>query len=374
MFEWRVFGNCRGRPDPSELEWLREQNDKSTIILRVRRLREKLGVSPANNASPKNIEIGGLKSKEDFMKILITGGTGLIGSALAKDLAKDQHEVIVLSRKPDKADRLPDNVTVVAWDARTANGWGKMADGADAMVNLAGENISGDGMFPSRWTEERKRRILESRVNAGKAVTEAVAKATKKPGVVIQASAIGYYPASNNKSYTENDSPGNDFQANVLKQYEDSTASIEEKGVRRVIIRSGVVLSAAGGAFVPQVLPFKMFVGGPLGSGKQGYSWIHIADEIAAIRFLIENQVARGAFNVTSPKPLSNKDFGRVLGKVMGRSSFFPVPEFALKLAFGEVSSILLEGRTVLPKRLQELGFRFRFPDAESAVHDLLGK
>ena len=257
------------------------------------------------------------------MKILITGGTGLIGSALAKDLAKDQHEVIVLSRKPDKADRLPDNVTVVAWDARTANGWGKMADGADAMVNLAGENISGDGMFPSRWTEERKRRILESRVNAGKAVTEAVAKATKKPGVVIQASAIGYYPASNNKSYTENDSPGNDFQANVLKQYEDSTASIEEMGVRRVIIRSGVVLSAAGGAFVPQVLPFKMFVGGPLGSGKQGYSWIHIADEIAAIRFLIENQVARGAFNVTSPKPLSNKDFGRFLGKVMGRPSFF---------------------------------------------------
>ena len=154
------------------------------------------------------------------MKILITGGTGLIGSALAKDLAKDQHEVIVLSRNPDKADRLPDNVTVVAWDTRTANGWGKMADGADAIVNLAGENISGDGMFPSRWTEERKRRILESRVNAGKAVTEAVAKATKKPGVVIQASAIGYYPASNNNSYTENDLPGNDFQANVLKQYE----------------------------------------------------------------------------------------------------------------------------------------------------------
>jgi len=117
-----------------------------------------------------------------------------------------------------------------------------------------------------------------------------------------------------------------------------------------------------------------MFVGGPLGSGKQGYSWIHIADEIAAIRFLIENQAAQGAFNVTSPKPLSNKDFGRVLGKVMGRPSFFPVPEFALKLAFGEVSSILLEGRTVLPKRLQELGFRFRFPDAESAVRDLLGK
>ena len=308
------------------------------------------------------------------MKILITGGTGLIGSALAKDLAKDQHEVIVLSRKPDKAKHMPDSVTTAAWDAHTANGWEKMVDGADAIVNLAGENISGDGMFPSRWTEERKRRILESRVNAGKAVTEAVAKATKKPGVVIQASAIGYYPASDHDRYTEDHSPGNDFQANVLKQYEASTASIEEMGVRRVTIRSGVVLSLAGGAFVPQVLPFKMFVGGPLGSGKQGYSWIHIADEIAAIRYLIENQAARGAFNVTSPFPLSNMEFGRVLGKVMGRPSFFPVPAFALKLAFGEVSSILLEGRVVLPKRLQELGFNFRFPDAESAVRDLLGK
>jgi hypothetical protein len=312
--------------------------------------------------------------QEEEMKIIITGGTGLIGSALAEDLAGDQHEVIVLSRNPDKSQFKSKNIHVAAWDARTANGWEHLADGADAIVNLAGENISGEGMFPSRWTAERKRRIVESRINAGKAVTEAVMKASNKPGVVVQASAIGYYPASDARRYTEEDAPGADFQANVLREYEASTATIESLGIRRVIVRSGVVLSADGGAFVPQVLPFKMFVGGPLGSGRQGYSWIHIDDEVAGIRFLMENPAASGAYNLTSPNPVSNKEFGKAIGKVMGRPAFFPVPGFALNLAFGEVSSILLEGRTVLPKRLQEAGFTFRFPDAESAIRDLLGR
>jgi hypothetical protein len=308
------------------------------------------------------------------MRIIITGGTGLIGSALAGLLSEHGHEVIVLSRNPQKASDLPKNIQVVAWDGKTAKGWGHLADGADAIVNLAGENISGEGMFPSRWTDERKTRIMESRARAGEAVLEAVRSASKKPAVVVQASAIGYYPAHDQRRYTENDSPGNDFQAEVLKKYEESTRAVEEMGVRRVIVRSGVVLTTKGGAFIPQVLPFKMMVGGPLGNGRQGYSWIHIDDEIAAIWFLIENKTAAGPYNLTSPHPVSNGEFGKVIGKVMKRPSFIPVPAFALKLVFGEVSDILLQGRYVLPKRLQELGFKFRYPDAESAVANLLNK
>jgi len=308
------------------------------------------------------------------MRVIITGGSGLIGSALALDLSKDSHHVVVLSRNPKNVTQTSPNLEVVAWDARTANGWGKLADGADVIINLAGENISGEGMFPSRWTEERKKRIIQSRIDAGHAVVEAVRDAKNKPRVLIQASAIGYYPPNAGRTLTEDDQPGTGFQTDVLKQYEASTAPVEGLGVRRVIIRSGVVLSTAGGAFLPQALPFKMFAGGPIGSGRQGYSWIHIADEVAAIRFLIDHPAASGAFNVTSPNPVTNRDFGRAIARVMGRPFWMPVPSFALKLAFGEVSEILLDGWLILPKRLLGMGFNFHYPDAESAVRNLLRK
>ena len=308
------------------------------------------------------------------MRVIITGGSGLIGSALALDLSKDNHQVVVLSRNPKKVNQTSPNLEVVAWDARTADGWGKLADGADVIINLAGENISGEGMFPSRWTEERKKRIIQSRIDAGHAVMEAVRDAQNKPRVLIQASAIGYYPPNTGRKMTEGDQPGTGFQTEVLKQYEASTAPVDGLGVRRVIIRSGVVLSTAGGAFLPQVLPFKMFAGGPIGSGRQGYSWIHIADEVAAIRFLIDHPAASGAFNVTSPNPVTNREFGRTIARVMGRPFWMPVPAFALKLAFGEVSEILLDGWLIMPKRLLDMGFNFRYPDAESAVRNLLRK
>lgn len=308
------------------------------------------------------------------MRVIITGGSGLIGSALALDLSKDNHQVVVLSRNPKKVNQTSPNLEVVAWDARTADGWGKLADGADVIINLAGENISGEGMFPSRWTEERKKRIIQSRIDAGHAVMEAVRNAQNKPRVLIQASAIGYYPPNAGRTLTEGDQPGTGFQTEVLKQYEASTAPVDGLGVRRVIIRSGVVLSTAGGAFLPQVLPFKMFAGGPIGSGRQGYSWIHIADEVAAIRFLIDHPATSGAFNVTSPNPVTNREFGRTIARVMGRPFWMPVPAFALKLAFGEVSEILLDGWLIMPKRLLDMGFNFRYPDAESAVRNLLRK
>ncbi|MDX1993954.1 MAG: TIGR01777 family oxidoreductase [bacterium] len=306
------------------------------------------------------------------MRVVITGGTGLIGKALTKSLATDGHHVVVVSRNPRQTEPLPATVSFQAWDGRTAEGWGKAVDGADAVVNLAGESIAGEGFLPARWTVERKHNILNSRVNAGKAVSDAVTAANSKPGVLIQASAVGYYGSQpNSKVITEASPAGNDFLADVCKQWEASTTYVESVGVRRAIIRTGVVLSLDGGALPRQAFPFKLFAGGPLGSGKQPYPWIHLADEVRAIRFLIEHPQATGPFNLTSPNPVTNAEFSHAIGRVMGRPSFVPAPGFAFKAAFGDVSMVVLEGQRAIPQRLQELGFTFLFPDAEGALRDL---
>jgi len=301
------------------------------------------------------------------MRIIITGGTGLIGGALAASLTNDGHEVILLSRVPERATWLPSGARAERWDGRTATGWGPLADGADAIVNLAGEGIAS-----GRWTEERKRRIRESRVNAGQAVVEAVKAAARKPGVIIQSSAVGYYGVHGDEEITESTPAGNDYLAQIAVAWENSTAPVETLGVRRAVIRTGVVLSKKSGALPQMLLPFKLFVGGPLGSGKQWLPWIHIADQVSAIRFLIENRRASGAFNLCAPNPLTNAEFGRVVGRVMGRPAFMPTPAFALRLAFGEMATVLLDGQRQLPKRLIELGFAFRFPSAQAALRDIL--
>ncbi len=305
------------------------------------------------------------------MRILITGGTGLIGSKLSAALAKDGHEVIILSRNPDRHS-LPAGVRAEKWDARTAAGWGHLANGAGAIVNLAGENISGGGFIPARWTPERKKRIEESRLHAGQAIISAVRAAENKPAVVIQASGVDYYPDSG-KLVDENASPGNSFLGNVVTKYwEPATDVVESMDVRRVVARFGLVLSMKGGALPITVLPYRLFVGGPLGSGNQWWSWVHIDDVISALKFLIENEAAEGAINVTAPTPLTNKAFGKVLGKVLNRPSFLPVPAFILKLALGEIAAIVLEGRNVSSQKLQDLGFSFKYTEAESALRDLL--
>ena len=307
------------------------------------------------------------------MRIIITGGTGLIGRALAADLAGDNHEVIVLSRTPERATGLPTGVRAERWEARTAEGWGALADGADAIVNLAGESIAGKGFIRGRrWTAERKRRIRESRLNAGRAVVQAVELARVKPRVVIQASGSGYYGPCGDEEITEEASAGQGFMGRTAVEWEASTAAVESLGVRRAIIRSGPVLSTKGGAFPLMLLPFRFFVGGPLGSGRQWFPWIHIADEARAIRFLIENDAASGPFNLTAPNPLTNAEFSRVVGRVLRRPAFVPVPAFALRLALGEMSIVLLEGQRAMPRRLLDLGFPFRFLEAEAAFRDLL--
>lgn len=307
------------------------------------------------------------------MRVLITGGTGLIGRALAANLVQDNHEVIVLSRSPERATGLPTGVHAVGWDARTAEGWGHLVEGADAIVNLAGVSLSGEGLFPRRWTPERKRLIRESRLNAARAVVEAVEQARYKPRVLIQASGVGYYGHRGDQVVTEETPAGDDFIARFASQeWEPSTQRVEALGVRRAIIRSGVVLSAESPALRPMILQFRLFLGGPIGTGKQWFSWIHVQDEAAAIRFLIERETASGPFNLVAPQPLTNAELARALGRVLGRPSFLPVPGLAMRLAFGEVADLLLTGQRAVPQRLLELGFAFRFPGLEGALRNLL--
>lgn len=301
------------------------------------------------------------------MRVIITGGTGLIGRHLTESLARDQHEVIVLSRNPSKASHLPAGVRVERWDGKTATSWGKLADGADGIVNLAGENI-GEGL----WTTERKRRIVESRLNAGRAVVQAVEEASRKPNVVIQASGVGYYGDRGDEELTEEAAPGDGFIARFAVDWEASTAAVEALGVRRVITRTGGVLAHEAGALPKMLIPFKLFIGGPLGNGKQWLPWIHIADEVGAIRFLLDNPEARGPFNLVAPQPLTNADFGRELARAIGRPYYMPAPAFAIRLLLGEMSSVILEGQRAMPARLTQAGYKFRFPDAASALRDLL--
>ncbi|WP_420642184.1 TIGR01777 family oxidoreductase [Candidatus Leptofilum sp.] len=306
------------------------------------------------------------------MRVIITGGTGLIGSALAKNLAANGHEVIVLSRNPAKYS-FPANVRGEKWDSKTAANWGHLADGADAIVNLAGEPIAGTGLLPSRWTDERKQRIRQSRIDAGTAVTEAIRAATNKPKLLIQSSGVDYYGDTQSDQIITEESPnGNSFLADVTVDWENSTAAVEAMGVRRVIIRTGIVLSMESGALPITALPFKFFAGGPLGNGQQWWPWIHLDDEVRAIRFLLESETAVGPYNLCTPNPLKNKDFAKVLGQVMNRPAFFPAPAFAIKLALGEIAAIVLDGRRAVPKKLEEAGFTFKYPQARNALMDLL--
>lgn len=309
------------------------------------------------------------------MRIIITGGTGVIGSRLSDSLTRDGHEVIVLSRSPEKY-RFPSGVQGVRWDGRTPNGWGHLVDGAYGIVNLAGETIGGSGTIPTPgvWSEERKKVIKDSRRQAGEAVAAAVEAASDKPQVVFQMSGIDYYPASD-KVMTEESERGKHFLAEVVADHwEPPTARVEQIGVRRVVGRTAPLLSLDTGPLPASLFQFKLFAGGRLGSGKQWFSWIHVDDAIRAIRFLTENEAARGVYNIASPNPVRNSEFTGTLSKVMGRPALLPVPEFALKTMLGEVSSLVLDGRPVSPGKLLDLGFTFRFPELEPALRDLLKK
>ncbi len=309
------------------------------------------------------------------MRYIITGGSGIIGSQLSKELHADGHEVIVLSRDPSRY-QWPAGIQGVQWDGKTAQGWGHWADGAFAIINLAGETISGTGPIPlpGTWAKERKQRIKQSRRDAGQAVVAAVEAAAVKPEVVFQISGIDYYP-SGDELVTEESERGQQFLAEVVADYwEPPTEPVEQMGVRRVIARTAPLLHPQTGPLPASLLQFKLFAGGRLGSGRQWFSWIHAEDAVRAIRFLTDTEAATGVYNVSSPNPVTNTEFTRLLGRVMGRPSILPVPEFALKLLLGEISVMVLEGRPVSAEKLQGLGFTFRFPELEGALRDILGK
>jgi uncharacterized protein (TIGR01777 family) len=310
------------------------------------------------------------------MRVIVTGGSGLLGRSLGASLAADGHEVIGLSRRPDAAGPVPGGMRLVRWDGETARGWGDLADGADVIVNFAGESIGGSDV-PSilfgRWTAARKRAIVESRSNAGRAVVEAVRSAKRKPRLVVQASGAGFYGTRRDEELGEEAAAGDDFLARTCLEWEAASEPVTALGVRRVVIRSGVVLTLRGGIFPMVVLPFRFFAGGPLGSGRQWFPWIHLDDEIGAIRHLISQEGAQGAYNLTAPAAINYAELARVLGGTMRRPSFFRVPGFALRLLMGEKATLVLDGQRPAPRRLLEAGYTFRFPTLEPALHDLLG-
>ncbi|MCB0165094.1 MAG: TIGR01777 family oxidoreductase [Anaerolineae bacterium] len=301
------------------------------------------------------------------MRVLITGGTGAIGHHLTDLLLKEGHDVTILSRKTLKPARLPAKVTFLQWDGKTAKGWGNHLEAVDAVVNLAGAGIA-----EGRWTAERKKVILDSRVNAGQAVVEAFESVNQKPPVLIQASGVNYYGMDKEKAFTEADGPGNDFLAEVCIQWEAATAPVEAMGVRRVIIRTGAVLDPDEGALPKLAMPVRFFIGGPLGSGRQWLSWIHYADEVEAIKFLIETEAACGPVNMTAPQPVRNKELAQAIGRVLHRPAMMPAPGLAVKLMVGELSDVVLEGQKVVPAALQRLGYPFKYPQLDAALENLL--
>lgn len=299
------------------------------------------------------------------MKILISGGTGLIGNALVKYLIQAGDEIVVLTRKRNgRVDS--DSLRYIEWDAKSPEPLIPIMKDINAVINLAGDNI-GSGY----WTETKKERIVNSRVLAGNALSTAIIDSGNKPDVFIQASGVGYYGASLEETFDELSPNGKGFQADVAHKWENSSAELDSAGIRRVIIRMGIVLDPKSGALPLMVLPFKMFVGGPLGHGRQFVSWIHLRDDIRAIDFVMRNNKIKGVVNLTSPFPNQNKEFGKIIGKVLRRPYWFPVPAFGLKLVLGEKSELVLDGQNVYPKILLENGFEFKYPDLESALRNI---
>ena len=300
------------------------------------------------------------------MHVLIAGGSGLIGTALSKHLLAEGHSVTVLSRNPQAHSALQ-GVTMVRWDGKTKEGWGHLLNETDAVVNLAGVNLGG-----GLWTKNRKAKLIGSRLNAGAAIVAAFQAAEHKPEVLLQAAANGYYSPSGDDILTESDPPGTGFQSDLCQRWEQSTQPVEAMGVRRVVTRSGVVFARGALLLNMFLLPFRLFVGGPIGSGRQYLPWIHVDDEVAAFKYLLTNQETSGAYNLMSPQPVRNAELGHAISRVLKRPYWFPVPGFALKLVLGKMSSVVLDSWRCMPARLTESGFQFKFPDVEAALRDLL--
>jgi len=306
------------------------------------------------------------------MKIAITGATGFVGSRLVVKLYDRGDDILILTRNPDKTRRIyPKSIypkiEIIPYIATESGDWQKEISGCDAVINLAGEPIS------ERWTGEAKQAIVASREIGTEKIVEAIALADQKPKVLINSSAIGYYGTSETASFDENSPPGDDFLADVCKKWEKAAQKVKDYGTRLVILRTGIVLGN-GGALGKMIPPFKLFAGGPIGSGRQWFSWIHRDDLINLIIYCLDRQGISGTFNATAPNPVRMKEFCQILGEVMNRPSWLPVPDFALEILLGEGAKIVLEGQEVLPKATQAIGFDYRYPNLEAALEEIVPK
>ena len=295
------------------------------------------------------------------MNVMIAGGSGFLGNALTKSFLADGHKVFILTRGAS----VTSGAQAVKWDAKTTSGWGQLVNEMDVIIHLAGRTLAS---FP--WTAATKRDFHDSRILPGLALGQAILEADHRPCIFIQQSGINHYGLHGDIA-DEATPPADDFLAQLTVQWEAATKSVEELGVRRVVIRSAVVLGKGEGLLPLMALPVKLFVGGPLGGGKFSIPWIHINDWIGAVRYLIANENARGAYNLIAPTPTSSADFYRALASVLHRPYWFPTPAFLLRTFLGEMSVLVVEGRFALPKRLTESGYSFQFQGAHEALSDL---
>lgn len=298
------------------------------------------------------------------MKLIIAGGTGFIGSVLCARLLQLGHTLTMLSRSPSPAAISP-GINRLTWTPGSAGAWMESIDGADAVINLAGEPIA------KRWTERQKEKIASSRIDSTRALVTAIDRAKEKPKFLLNASAIGYYGPHADEALTEESGPGDDFLSRLCAAWEKEAIKAEDHGVRVLRLRTGIVLGKGGGALAKMVLPFKLFLGGPLGDGNQWMSWIQMEDEIGLILFLLEHPDAHGAINATAPNPVTMSEFCKTLGDALNRPSWAPVPAFALRLLLGEMAEMLLTGQRVLPAGAQKLGYTFQYPTLLKALQTL---
>jgi uncharacterized protein (TIGR01777 family) len=302
------------------------------------------------------------------VRVLVTGATGLIGTALCDALLNRGDEVVGLSRDPRKAAGAKPKVEWHAWEPTLERPPAAAFEGIDGVVNLVGETIA------QRWNEEIKRRIMESRRTATHNLVGTIAGLAGKPKVLVNQSAVGYYGDRGSAVVVESDGPGGDsFDSRVVVEWEQAAGEVEAAGVRLAIVRSGQILDPGGGLLGELLTPFKLGLGGPIAGGGQYFSWIHRDDEVGILLWALDSERVSGVVNATAPDPATNRDFAKALGRALGRPAVLPLPGLALDVKFGrEFGQVLRGGQRVIPKRTQELGYEFRHPDLDEALKDLL--
>jgi len=302
-------------------------------------------------------------------QITIFGATGFIGTALTQHLMDKEYTVTAVTRNKNKAQKsLGERVKIFQWDYKNISKLTELLEQTDVIINLAGANIAS-----KLWTKKHKQKIINSRINAGQKITKAIEKTKHKPQLLIQGSAIGYYGYDNKERCTEKAPKGDGFLAYVTDEWEKSTQKAESYGVRRAIIRTGMVLGKSGGIFPKLIKPVQFFMGANLGHGEQGFSWIHLADEIRAIEFIIKNHQLSGIFNLTAPNPVKSKVFNKTVAKALNRPVWLKIPATILRLIPGNMGKeVFLANQWVIPSRLQENSFTFSYPNLSEAVNQLI--